>query len=917
MKDVRSTWRFTDPGGSFEWENPHAQNQLYFPICNEAGMMGSVTPTLHGDCTTGQHTFVRPPLVIESLHSTSFARNFWIYSDRSGAYSLTGNSAKQRGKLFTGEDSVDVTISGTLLAYTLTRIDRAAELESAITIFCPVTEDTIEIIWIRIKNLSAHTLTFVPTTCLPLYGRSADNLRDHNHWTSMSHRLTMNEYGMSVKPAMQHDERGHRINRTTYFVLATGGSGEKPEGQFPTVAEFIGERGSFDWPQAVVENIAPYEKPPNRRDGMEAVGAIRFRAATLEAGESAEFVVMEGATENEESMRGCVERYGSSIKAQKALDANRSYWKDRVERISFRTGDVHFNTWMRWVSLQPILRTIYGNSFLPHFDYGRGGRGWRDLWQDCLALLLQAPEEVRETLVSNFAGVRLDGSNATIIEKGLGNFAADRNRISRVWMDHGAWPLFTTKLYIDQTGDIEVLFQPQTYWKDHQIRRAKAVDGIWKQSDGTAHRNTRGEVCTGTLIEHILVQHLTCFHNVGDHNHIKLEDGDWNDLLDMANVKGESVAFTAFYGYNLLTIAELLSVYRESRKKETIELFRELLALTCLEEGMDYDVPDEKRRRLSSYLDLVQGALSGEKVQVPLVELIEDLKGKGQWILKHVRGTEWIESKTGHGFFNGYYDNDGERVDGDDADGPRMNLTAQAFAIMSGAASDEQVARSYRSAGAILKDPHTGGYRLTTPLGRHTWNFGRGFAVVYGEKETGGMFSHMAVIFMNALYKRGFVREGYEVFCTIYRLANDTEKAKIYPGIPEYINHEGTGKYHYLTGSASWLLMTVLIEMYGFRGDKGDLLIQPKLVREQFDEKNEARAYTSFIGRRVDVVYRNRSGTDYADYRVAGIRVNSHAFEYQRVSDRAIRLDRVSLARVLVMPTNLLEIELAQAAGGI
>jgi cellobiose phosphorylase len=53
-------------------------------------------------------------------------------------------------------------------------------------------------------------------------------------------------------------------------------------------------------------------------------------------------------------------------------------------------------------------------------------------------------------------------------------------------------------------------------------------------------------VYKGTLLEHILVQHLTCFHNVGDHNNIRLEDGDWNDLFDMARARGESVAFSAF-----------------------------------------------------------------------------------------------------------------------------------------------------------------------------------------------------------------------------------------------------------------------------------------------------------------------------------------------------------------------------------
>jgi cellobiose phosphorylase len=99
-----------------------------------------------------------------------------------------------------------------------------------------------------------------------------------------------------------------------------------------------------------------------------------------------------------------------------------------------------------------------GNSFLPYHDYGRGGRGWRDLWQDVLALLMMERGDVSEMLLGYFGGVRADGSNATIIGSQPGEFRADRNNIPRVWMDHGAWPLLTTRLYIDQSGDLEFLY---------------------------------------------------------------------------------------------------------------------------------------------------------------------------------------------------------------------------------------------------------------------------------------------------------------------------------------------------------------------------------------------------------------------------------------------------------------------------
>ena len=42
-------WKFIDQKGTFVCENARKINQLYFPVCNEAGMKASVTPYLGGD----------------------------------------------------------------------------------------------------------------------------------------------------------------------------------------------------------------------------------------------------------------------------------------------------------------------------------------------------------------------------------------------------------------------------------------------------------------------------------------------------------------------------------------------------------------------------------------------------------------------------------------------------------------------------------------------------------------------------------------------------------------------------------------------------------------------------------------------------------------------------------------------------
>ena len=265
-----------------------------------------------------------------------------------------------------------------------------------------------------------------------------------------------------------------------------------------------------------------------------------------------------GVGADEAQTKEIFSHFNSADKFARALEANKKYWSDKISSIVFSSGDENFNSWMRWVTLQPVLRRIFGCSFLPDHDYGKGGRGWRDIWQDLLSLILIEPHLVRQDLINNCAGIRIDGSNATIIGSKPGEFLADRNAITRVWMDHGAWPFLTLLLYIDQSGDFDILLHKQSYFRDPQLSRTHDKDIGWVSRYGNKLLDKKGHVYEGTVLEHLLVQHLTQFFNVGEHNIIRLESADWNDGLDMAAARGESVAFTSFYGGNLLGLADLL-----------------------------------------------------------------------------------------------------------------------------------------------------------------------------------------------------------------------------------------------------------------------------------------------------------------------------------------------------------------------
>ncbi|MHA6531553.1 GH36-type glycosyl hydrolase domain-containing protein [Paenibacillus sp. BAC0078] len=904
-------WNFTGKDGEFRLQQPDHSSFLYFPLVNEAGMMSSVTPKLHGQAASGHNTFLTPPLSVEDLHNSRASRNFWVYAEGKGAWSASGNSARQNAAVYTGHADEAVLEAG-FLWHRVTRSNTEMGITAEIISFVPCSNDKAELMKVVLTNTGDETLVLTPTAAVPLYARSADDVRDHRHVTSLLNRTYTSAYGVEVQPALSFDERGHRVNHTSYGVFGAEGDGSRPMGFFPVQEEFIGEGGSLDWPEAVVLNAAPAVQAGGgvQSEGYEALGGIRFAPVSLQPGDSHAYVVVMAIGDDRIDVSALMEKYGSAAAFDRCLEENKAFWSDKVNTVQFHTGDPQADQWMKWVTLQPVLRRLYGNSFLPYHDYGRGGRGWRDLWQDCLALLIMEPAEVRGLLLNNYAGVRIDGSNATIIGQQPGEFIADRNNIPRVWMDHGAWPFLTTQLYLDQSGDLDFLLQEQSYFRDTFMSRCRERDTSWDESSGNYLRTAAGEVYKGTILEHILLQNLVPFFNVGEHNNILLEGADWNDGLDMAAERGESVAFTAFYASNLLDISRMLRTLKERKDQVTVELAEEmLLLLDSLGERVDYGSPAGKLERLNSFYAAAPNRVSGIRVALDTERVAADLAQKAEWIFNHLRRNEWVQSEHGDGWFNGYYNNDGERVEGEFAEGTRMTLTGQVFPILGHAAAPEQIPHIIAAVERNLLDDKIG-YRLNSRFGGIQQNLGRAFGFAFGHKENGAMFSHMTVMYGNALYKRGYVNEGRKVLESLYTLSADFATSRIYPGIPEYINEQGRGLYTYLTGSASWLLLTMVNEVFGVKGRLGDLLLEPKLVREQFDQEGKASIKTIFAERELEVVYKSTGSSDYGKYQIHSAALNGSEVTLQRVSGGII-IPRQELESLVTGECHLIEVTLA------
>ncbi|HCZ24192.1 MAG TPA: cellobiose phosphorylase [Acholeplasmataceae bacterium] len=793
---------------------------IYFPLFNTKGLRASITPTLGGDLKIDHHHYAMEPTTEVDLYHPHFSRNV-IFRINKEMYFLNGQTETPQADLL--EASYDPFVQ---------KIKRSNVLyDMHVTSFIPQ-DGMVECHLVTYTNKSSEVQKVDITTAVPLYGRSADNLRDHRHVTSLLNQVKVVEGGMILKPTLSFDERGHQVNDTFYSVYVSSND-MKVKGYIPTTHDLM-NGGSLYFPKGLDElKSVGYEI-----NGYEALGGIQFEEVELNPHQSLSFIMTIGIHQSEKHIE-LDKRFLNQEVFNQSLTDTIAFFNRYQDGLKIEMTDHKTTNQLSWVVLQPMLRRYFGNSYLPHHDYGRGGRGWRDLWQDLLALIMMNDSSVIELLYNNFAGIRMDGTNATIIGDQPGEFKADRNMITRVWSDHGAWPLLTTKLYLDETGDLDFLLKKQSYFMDqfthftHQTRTYASP----KQVDA------KGQVYEGTVLEHLLLQNLVGFKNVGQHGFVRLEDADWNDGLDMAHHLGETISFTHMYTANLEVLAQLISKLEVSH----IEIFKELGLLL------------EEKNQLNHYFDLVAD-FKGETILINKQDLISKLEHLYDLGIKHLHKNGFKGD-----VYQSYFNNDGNDVDSKDT----LNLTGQTMALLNETATQDQAKKIAVKTKEMLYVKDQGGCRLNSDYKKVLTNMGRAYGFAYGHKENGAVFSHMAVMYAYGLYRYNLVQYGHEAMMTLLKKAQDPS-SHVLLGIPEYFNDRGFGMYPYLTGSASWMILLIRKEVFGITFDQGKLKLNPKLDQTDFID-GRASITTYINGKLKKVTYHNPKGLSFGKYQIHSI----------------------------------------------
>lgn len=877
--------------GTFRIKNPQLKSRLYFPLTNTQGKIFSwITPYLSGDIKRSVHEFLTYPATVFDIKNPFSARSLWLYFNSKDISNIS--------PLWPSND--EISLEAGPLWQKLIRKDKRHNLLIETLSFVPE-NNSAEVMRIKITNLSREELSFTPVTSIPLFCRSQDNLRSHRQVTSLLNRAEINSQGIKVTPSMCFDERGHKKNQASYFVYGLTSPESRLKGIFSTLEEFTGNRGSLIRPESVFKDLTP--KKHNEISGKENFAGLKFAKQRIKPSKQLEIYLIMGITQKESAVKA-FSQLNTPEKIHRSLENSKQAWSAIYNSLDLNTGRKEFDFWIKWVNIQPVLRKLFGCSFLADFDYGRGGKGWRDLWQDLLNLIMPSPKKVKPLLINNFEGIRIDGSNATII-KGNGKFISDRDKISRVWSDHGVWPFLTLKHYIDLTGDYKILFKETGFFKDRLFKRSKEISSSSIPEKDFSLKDAKGRKYKSSILDHLLIENLVQFLNTGRHNNLRIEGGDWNDGLDMAKDKGESLAFSSMYAYNLKELACLLEELSEKENIKEIKITKEAeILLDTLNKPINYSRPKDKNRILNLYFERTKNKVSGKKKTVKIKNLIKDLDRKSRHIIEHLRKKEWIPNP---GIFNGYYDNLSRRVEGIINKQIRIMLTSQVMAIISGTAEKKHIKRIWKAACSYLRQKPFYAFRLNTDFKALRLDLGRAFGFSYGDKENGSIFSHMNVLFAYGLYKQGFAKEGNKIIQSLFKLSTNTS-AEIYPCIPEYFNLENKGLYPYLTGSASWLIRSLISEAWGLKFSSGKITISPKIVKDNFRFSKRISLTVNIKGKLITLLYKNLGRKDYPYYRIIKTRIGKELIN--KPQSKEIVFSKYETDRILNSKDKIIEITL-------
>ncbi len=198
----------------------------------------------------------------------------------------------------------------------------------------------------------------------------------------------------------------------------------------------------------------------------------------------------------------------------------------------------------------------------------------------------------------------------------------------------------------------------------------------------------------------------------------------------------------------------------------------------------------------------------------------------------------------GNWYRRDYYDN-GEPMGSAKSDECQIDALVQAWAVLSGVASDERARMAMEAAEERLVCEDPGLIRLLTPAFNKTPN-DPGYIKGYlpGIRENGGQYTHGVLWFVRAMAELGRGTRAVELLRMITPVWHTRDKAAtdVYQTEPYVVAadvygeapHVGRGGWTWYTGSAGWMFRVAVESILGFSTENGDTIVMHPSISSEW-----------------------------------------------------------------------------------
>ncbi|MDZ7717629.1 MAG: hypothetical protein U5K72_02270 [Balneolaceae bacterium] len=315
-------------------------------------------------------------------------------------------------------------------------------------------------------------------------------------------------------------------------MFASMGPGAGKDSFFYTTSreEFIGRNRDLSSPVA----LKFYNSLKNKMvEGEDPCIALQ-KVVTIDPGETAELVFLDGETTSRKAAVKLVNRFRKPKNAGEEFKNIQQYWSSKLSRIQVKTPDKSLdllvNGWLMYQNLSSRMwaRTAY---------YQAGGAyGFRDQLQDSMAALFVDEKMVRDQILLHAKHQFPQGDVLHWWHPPTGRGVRTKITDDRLWLP------FVTHYYLKITDDWPLL--------DEQIPyiQARALE----EHEHEAYLQPEISRTKESLYEHCC-KAIEISLKFGKHELPLIGTGDWNDGMNLVGEKGEGESvWLGFFLYKIL-----------------------------------------------------------------------------------------------------------------------------------------------------------------------------------------------------------------------------------------------------------------------------------------------------------------------------------------------------------------------------